>query len=76
MLREEGLAGDRLGDAMAFFELSDRQAHRLFCDCHYSGSMTGAGLALRLRMLAQRRHSRVVRMTPKAARLNEAGGLF
>ena len=38
---------------MAFFELSDRQAHRLFCDCHYSGSMTGAGLAARLRRLAQ-----------------------
>jgi|SRR3954467_9322774 hypothetical protein len=53
MLREDGLTGDRLGDAMAFFELSDRQAHRLFCDCHYSGSMTGAGLAMRLRRIAQ-----------------------
>ena len=53
VLREDGLTGDRLGDAMAFFELSDRQAHRLFCDCHYSGSMTGSGLAVRLRRLAQ-----------------------
>ena len=53
VLREEGLAGDRLGDTMAFFELSDRQAHRLFCDCHYYGSMTGAGLAQRLRMIAR-----------------------
>ena len=53
VLREEGLPGDRLGDAMAFFELSGRDAHRLFCDCHYYGSMTGAGLAQRLRRIAQ-----------------------
>ncbi len=53
MLREDGLTGDRLGDAMAFFQLSDRQAHRLFCDCHYAGSMTGSGLAVRLRRIAQ-----------------------
>jgi len=53
MLREDGLTGDRLGDAMAFFGLSDRQAHRLLCDCHYSGSMTGAGLATRVRRIAQ-----------------------
>ena len=53
VLREDGLAGDRLGDAMEFFGLSNRQAHRLFCDCHYLGSMTGARLAVRLRRLAQ-----------------------
>lgn len=52
-LRAEGLSSDRLGDAMAFFGLSDRQAHRLLCDCHYSGSMTGARLAIRLRRIAQ-----------------------
>jgi len=52
MLRADGLNGDRLGDAMAFFGLSDRQAHRLLCDCHYSGSMTGAGLAMRVRRIA------------------------
>src|ERR1700752_4491764 len=53
VLRQDGLTGDRLGDAMAYFELSDRHAHRLFCDCHYAGSMTGAGLAARLRRLAK-----------------------
>jgi hypothetical protein len=53
VLREEGLNGDRLGEVMSFFELSDRQAHRLFCDCHYHGSMTGAGLAQRLRLIAK-----------------------
>ena len=53
VLREEGLAGDRLGDAMEFFELTDRQAHRLFCDCHYYGTMTGSGLASRLHAVAK-----------------------
>jgi hypothetical protein len=53
MLREDGLPSDRLGDAMVFFGLSDRQAHRLLCDCHYSGSMTGPRLAMRLRRIAQ-----------------------
>jgi hypothetical protein len=53
VLREEGLTGDRLGEAMRFFDLSDRQAHRLFCDCHYSGTMTGTGLAGRLRTIAR-----------------------
>jgi hypothetical protein len=53
MLREDGLSSDRLGDAIDFFGLSDRQAHRLLCDCHYSGSMTGPGLAMRLRRIAQ-----------------------
>ncbi len=53
VLREEGLESDRLGDVMRFFELSNRDAHRLFCDCHYYGSMTGAGLANRLRNIAK-----------------------
>jgi len=53
VLREEGLRGDRLGEIRNFFELSDRQAHRLFCDCHYSGTMTGTGLAARLRTIAK-----------------------
>jgi hypothetical protein len=48
-LRAAGLPGDSLGDMMDFFELSDRDAHWLFCDCHYVGTMTGDGLAKRLR---------------------------
>lgn len=52
-LRAAGLSGDSLGDAMDFFELTDRDAHRLLCDCHYHGAMTGRGLAQRLR-----RHAR------------------
>src|SRR5688500_8894437 len=33
VLRASGLSGDRLGDAMAFFDLSERQAHHLLCSC-------------------------------------------
>lgn len=52
-LREEGLASDRLGDAMNFFEMTDEDAHRLLCNCHYLGSMTGHTLAHRIRAYAE-----------------------
>ncbi|WP_299642770.1 hypothetical protein [Devosia sp.] len=52
VLRTAGLAGDTLGDAMDFFEISSDDAHQLLCDCHYRGSMTGRGLARRLRRFA------------------------
>jgi hypothetical protein len=52
-LREAGLASDRLGDAMDFFDMSAEDAHRLFCDCNYAGTMTGTGLAHRLRHYAE-----------------------
>ena len=53
-LRQEGLASDRLGDAMDFFDMSDEDAHRLLCDCHYMGSMTGPRIANRIRHYADR----------------------
>jgi hypothetical protein len=49
VLREEGLASDRFGDAVDFFDLSDRIAHYLLCDCHYEGTMTAARVAERIR---------------------------
>lgn len=52
-LREEGLASDRLGDAMNFFEMTGEDAHRLLCDCNYLGSMTGHTLAHRIRAYAE-----------------------
>ena len=52
-LREEGLASDKLGDAMDFFEMTDEDAHRLLCDCNYLGSMTGQALAHRIRAYAE-----------------------
>lgn len=53
VLREAGLSDDRLGAAMDFFEMTDEDAHRLLCDCHYMGSMTGSGLANRIRHFAE-----------------------
>src|SRR5215207_1567274 len=38
ILREEGLAGNRFGDAMAFFDLTEDEAHHALCDCHYRGT--------------------------------------
>jgi hypothetical protein len=52
VLRRDGLAGDTLGDAMDYFGINDWEAHRLLCDCHYFGAMTGRGLAARLRRRA------------------------
>jgi len=54
VLREEGLASDRLGDAMTFFELTEHEAHHLLCDCHYYGSMTGTSVAARARATANK----------------------
>jgi hypothetical protein len=51
-LRRDGLAGNTLGDAMDYFEMTDDDAHRLLCDCHYMGSLTGHSLAARLRRYA------------------------
>jgi len=52
VLREAGLAGDTFGDAVSFFELSQREAHELLCDCHYFGKMDGSMAARRVRQLA------------------------
>ena len=52
VLRRAGVTDDSLGTAMDFFEISDEDAHRLLCDCHYMGTMTGTGLAQRIRHFA------------------------
>jgi hypothetical protein len=54
VLRAEGLTSDRLGSAMAFFQLTEDAAHHLLCDCHYRGMMTTAGVAARVRSIANR----------------------
>jgi len=53
VLRAEGLTGDTLGDAQLFFGLSDDEAHKLLCDCHFQGRLTGRSAARRVRSLAQ-----------------------
>ncbi len=53
VLRADGLAGDTLGNACDYFELSPGLAHRLLCDCRYRGTMTGPKVAAKLRMAEQ-----------------------
>ena len=53
ILRDDGLSSDSLGDGIAYFGLSQQKAHRLLCDCHYSGTMTGKLVASRLRSAAK-----------------------
>ncbi len=52
LLQAEGLKSDRLGEGMAFFELTDQEAHHLLCDCHYCGTMSGENVAARVRFTA------------------------
>jgi len=54
VLRDDGLTGDSLGEISDYFEMTNEDTHRLLCDCHYHGTMTGAGLAARLRHFAGR----------------------
>jgi hypothetical protein len=55
VLREEGLASDRLGDALGFFDMSERDAHRVFCSCLYGAKMQAGEVAHRVRRLANPR---------------------
>lgn len=52
VLRDDGLSSDTLGEGISYFVLSEQKAHRLLCDCHYAGTMTGKQVASRLRSAA------------------------
>jgi hypothetical protein len=51
VLREEGLASDKLGDALTFFDMTEGEAHRVFCSCLYGGHMRSGDVARRVRSL-------------------------
>ena len=53
VLRAEGLASDRLGDALTFFRLTDAEAHFALCSCVYGHSMQAGVAARRVRMIAR-----------------------
>ena len=53
ILRADGLKSDSLGDGLAYFEIPEQMGHRLLCDCHYSGTMTGENVASRVRAIAR-----------------------
>ena len=52
VLRADGLASDRLGDATAFFRLTDHEAHFALCSCVYGQTMQAGVAARRVRMIA------------------------
>ena len=60
VLRSEGLASDRLGDAMTFFRLSDPEAHFVLCSCVYGRSMQADVAARRVRTISRTRISQSV----------------
>jgi hypothetical protein len=49
VLREEGLSGDKLGDALDFFEMSHGEAHRVLCSCMHGRTMQAGDVAKRVR---------------------------
>jgi hypothetical protein len=65
VLRGSGLGSDRYGDAVRFFGLSDREAHRLLCSCMNGFSMQAGTTARRVERLARRTPARV--LAPLAA---------
>jgi hypothetical protein len=53
VLRAEGLRGDRVGDAVEFFDLREDQVHYLVCYCHHGQTVSPGTVAARLRMMAR-----------------------
>jgi hypothetical protein len=45
VFRTEGLKDDSYGEAKRFFELTDRDLHRIVCYCHHGATITGASAA-------------------------------
>ena len=70
--RRQGLAGDRLGDIMDFFELNEREAHHLLCYCHYASAVTSGMVAERAREIASKR---TLRQMWEGLRLRLFGGV-
>jgi hypothetical protein len=48
-LRAEGLAGDTIGDAAAFFGISENELHYIVCFCHSGVTMSADTAAARVR---------------------------
>ena len=51
-LRAAGLQRDRLGDAMAFFDLGERDTHRMLCSCMHGAAMSASRAAGIVRQIA------------------------
>ena len=53
-LRAEGLGGDTIGDALAFFGISETELHAILCYCHHGETMAADVAAMRVRVAASR----------------------
>ena len=51
VLRSAGLKDDTYGEARRFFELSDRELHRVVCYCHYGATMLAGTAASAVRRI-------------------------
>jgi hypothetical protein len=56
LLRDQGLASDKLGDGMAFFEITEEDAHQLMCSCMNGWSMASGKVARGVRRIANPRN--------------------
>jgi hypothetical protein len=52
-LRAEGLSGDTVGDATAFFSISEMELHDILCFCYFGETMSAEGAAARVRIAAR-----------------------
>ncbi len=50
-LRAAGLVSDRLGDGLAFFDLTEAEAHDMLCSCRYGRTMTAGAASKRIARL-------------------------
>ncbi len=63
VLRAEGLASDRLGDAMDFFGLSVHDAHLALCSCVHGRSMQASVAAGRVRHLPTQQYAAITNLS-------------
>jgi hypothetical protein len=47
-LRAAGLSSDKLGDGLAFFEMTEAEAHDTLCSCRYGRTMTAGAASKRI----------------------------
>lgn len=50
-LRAAGLASDKLGDGLTFFEMTEAEAHDTLCSCRYGRTMTAGAASRRIAKL-------------------------
>ena len=63
-LRAEGLAGDTVGDAIAFFGISEAELHYILCFCHHGETISADVAAFGVRDVAAGDAGRQLRHAP------------